>query len=163
VPPADQDANFAVALGAFKKVVGMRRLRHSGAILYLRSRAKRGGEARRAPCSLWFFIYRLAGAGRCGLLVLRFHSPPGPACAAGASRARNEPGAPLRRPARGAGAERFGRGRTATEQSGGDGARGLRGKPVGRRAAPSSDSTALAGAVRSGRILTDERSEEHHV
>jgi hypothetical protein len=44
-----------------------------------------------------------------------------------------------------------------------DGARGLRGKPVGRRAAPSSDSTALAGAVRSGRILTDERSEEHHV
>jgi len=55
------------------------------------------------------------------------------------------------------------RGRTATEQSGGDGARGLRGKPVGRRAAPSRDSTALAGAARSGRVLTDERSEEHLV
>jgi hypothetical protein len=52
LPPADQDANFAVALGAFKKVVRIRRLRHSGAILYPRGRAKRGGGARRAPCSL---------------------------------------------------------------------------------------------------------------
>ena len=49
----------------------------------LRSRAKRGGGAWRAPCSLWFFIYRLAGAGRVGLLVLVVLRPPGPACAAG--------------------------------------------------------------------------------
>ncbi len=101
------------------------------------SRVERGGGARRALCSLWFLLFGLFARGRTGFVRgVRWLSHADSGTTPGdlrsrRTRARNEPGPPLRRPARGAGAERLWRGRTARERSGRDGARGLRDKAGG--------------------------------